>query len=144
MKTFFLTFFLLFTACGSSSDETTDTTEDSEDNTLTSTLTSIQENIFTPSCATGGCHSAASASESLSLAAGQSHDALVGRASEQVSSMNRVTAGDIANSYLIHKLENTQESVGGSGVRMPKGAAALSATQIQAIKDWIEAGALNN
>lgn len=131
--------FVLTVSCGGSSSEDTD-----DDGGLEPTLSSIQENIFTPTCARSGCHSAASASNGLSLAEGDSFSELVGVASQDVPTMDRVDVGDPDNSYLLHKLRGTQGSVGGSGSRMPQGELALSDEEIEAIEEWIENGAENN
>lgn len=135
-------------ACGSggntdSEEGGDDAGDDSGDATeLEATLSSIEENILTPNCATSGCH-AGSGQAGLVLEAGSGFANLVGVSSTQ-SDLNRVEAGDPEASYLVHKLEGTQSSVGGSGVRMPKGASALSDTEIQAIRDWITNGALDD
>ena len=139
----------LIIACGGSSDETSDQdgTTDGDDNsgaTLEATLSGIQSNIFTPTCARSGCHSSTSASAGLSLADGESFSSLVGVPSSQLDSMNRVEPADTSQSYLIHKLEGTQATVGGSGSQMPRGESPLSDEELQAIKDWINEGAQNN
>jgi len=69
---------------------------------------------------------------------------LVGVASEELSSMNRVTAGDPDNSYLLHKVEGTHDDVSGSGARMPfgcTGGGCLSDEEISNIREWISNGA---
>jgi hypothetical protein len=103
------------------------------------TLTSIQTNVFTPRCA--GCHTgpapgALPAGMDLSSAAA-SHASLVGVASIEVPSLQRVSAGDPANSYLIHKLEGTQTV----GARMPLTGQPLDHTTITIIRLWITDGA---
>jgi hypothetical protein len=60
------------------------------------------------------------------------------------SPLDRIEPGDPAKSYLIHKLRNTQRTVGGSGVRMPFGGPALAPAAIQLIETWISQGAQNN
>lgn len=131
---------ILFTAaCGGYASTTPTPTEG-----LEATLSSIQENIFTPTCATAGCHSATSAAGGLSLASGEAFGELVGVESTEATGVNRVTASDSADSYLINKLEGAQSDAGGSGVQMPKNASALTTDQINTIKEWIDAGAENN
>ena len=51
-----------------------------------------------------------------------------------------ITAGDPENSYLLHKLKGTAGSVGGVASVMPP-TGALSEADIQAVEDWIVAGA---
>lgn len=145
MKKYFLLFlFLNIAACGGSSSGSDAGDDADSGEALSATLSSIQENIFTPTCATSGCHSATSASGGLSLAAGEAFDGLVDTPSSQLLEMNRVEPGDPDNSYLVHKISGTQATVGGSGTTMPQDGLALSAEEIQAITAWIEAGALDN
>jgi hypothetical protein len=65
---------------------------------------------------------------------------MVGVGSNQLPSMPYITAGDPAASYLFHKLANTHASVGGTGGRMPPGA-ALNPGDMATIENWILAGA---
>jgi hypothetical protein len=137
---------LTLAGCGSGGGSSAGGTDDTGDSgaALEPTLSSIQENIFTPTCARSGCHSSASASAGLSLADGESFDNLVNIASTQAAGLNRVTPFDANNSYLIHKLEGTQVSAGGSGTQMPQGDSPLSDEEIDAIVQWIEDGAGDN
>lgn len=105
------------------------------------TLQSIQDNVFTPSCSSAGCHSGPAgpglpAGQDLSSVAA-SFASLVGIPSVQEPGTLRVNPGDAGSSYLIHKLEGTQTS----GGRMPLGGNALSQATIAAIRGWIDAGA---
>jgi hypothetical protein len=93
--------------------------------------------IFGANCS---CHIGRSAAEGMNLAAGEAYGNLVNVVSNQ-SDLNRVEPGDPARSYLIHKLRNTQRSVGGSGARMPFGGRALPEATIQRIEKWIAQGA---
>lgn len=61
----------------------------------------------------------------------------VGVPSTQLSSMPRITPGDPARSYLVHKIEGTQGSVGGGGDQMPLGRGALPAAEIALVKRYI-------
>lgn len=105
------------------------------------TLTSIQNAIFTTTCAVSGCHLGANAPRGLDLSAGESWGNLVNVASGGVPGIDRVEPGDPDNSYLVMKLEGASGIV---GQRMPQGRDPLSSDQIQAIRDWIEAGAEDN
>ena len=69
-----------------------------------------------------------------------SHASLVSQGSGQVS-MNLVEPGDLSNSYLLHKLNDTHLAQGGSGVQMPQNGIPLSAAEISTIEEWILAGA---
>jgi mono/diheme cytochrome c family protein len=106
------------------------------------TLADLQSTIFTPNCS--GCHTGGGttlpASMNLSSAA-STHAAVVGVASSQRAPLLRVAAGDAENSYLVHKIEGRAGIAGG---RMPLGGTALSQTDIDRIKAWINAGAANN
>ncbi|MEQ1440357.1 hypothetical protein AAG565_13440 [Fontimonas sp. SYSU GA230001] len=105
---------------------------------LQPTLESIQAQVFTPRCATSGCHRGSAARESLRLDDAQtSYDQLVEVRSVQVPSRFRVEAGSPDTSYLIDKLEGTQAA----GNRMPDGQAPLSAETVAVIRQWIADGA---
>jgi hypothetical protein len=108
------------------------------------TLQSIQTNVFTPLCA--ACHtgpSSATLPSGLDLtSASASHANLVGVASIWTPTVQRVQAGNSANSFLIHKLEGTVPG-GGTvpGQRMPLGLTPLSPATIATIRQWIDSGA---
>jgi hypothetical protein len=95
----------------------------------------IQDTIFTPVCT--GCHAGASAPQGLRLDAGNSYALLVGVASNEVPSLQRVAPGDPDASYLVQKVEGTA-AVGG---RMPLGGPPLPQESIDLIRQWIAAGA---
>ncbi|MBI4209874.1 MAG: hypothetical protein HY538_09265 [Deltaproteobacteria bacterium] len=128
---------------GTAEEDTGDTTQ-TDDSGLGATLSSIQENIFTPNCASSSCHAGSSPQAGLNLSDGKSFENLVGVSSQQVPSLKRVESGDSGASYLVNKVEGTAGSVGGNSSQMPKGGSPLSDEEIHAIKDWIDAGALNN
>ena len=65
-------------------------------------------------------------------------------ASTELPTMDRIEPGDPDNSYLVHKIQGTQASVGGTGERMPLGRPALTQEQIDIIRAWIADGAMNN
>lgn len=102
------------------------------------TLDSIQANVFTPICS--GCHTGQGDSlpGSMNLTNAESSMInLVGVASAEQPQLQRVTAGDPDNSYLIQKLEGTATV----GSRMPLGGAPLDQATIDAIREWIANGA---
>ncbi len=103
--------------------------------TLTATFSSIQANVFTPRCT--GCHAGASAPQGLRLDAGGSYALLVGVASAEVPSLQRVAAGNPDQSYLVQKLEGRAAV----GERMPFGGPYLDDATIAVIRSWIAAGA---
>lgn len=65
---------------------------------------------------------------------------IVDVASDQAPALPYVTPGDPDASYLWHKVNGTQASVGGSGQAMPL-SAALSASDLATIEGWILGGA---
>jgi hypothetical protein len=106
------------------------------------TLTQLQTTIFTPSCS--GCHSGGGASlpASMNLSnAAASYAALVGVASTEQATLQRVNAGHADASYLVRKLEGGPDI---TGSRMPLGGAPLDPALIANLRAWIDAGALNN
>ena len=70
--------------------------------------------------------------------AGASFASLVGVASIEMPSLQRVAPNDPDNSYLIRKLEGGP-NIGGA--RMPLGGAPLDQTTIDSIRLWITNGA---
>jgi hypothetical protein len=103
------------------------------------TLTSIQTNVFSPRCS--GCHNGNGANlpGALNLTStAASYAALVGVASLEVPSLQRVAAGSPGNSYLIRKLEGGPSIVGN---RMPLIGPPLDQATIDAIRLWITTGA---
>jgi hypothetical protein len=103
------------------------------------TLPSIQTNVFTPRCA--GCHSGVGANLPgvLNLtSAAASHAALVGVASREVPTLQRVAAGNPNDSYLVRKLEGGPNIIAN---RMPLGGPFLPQTTIDQIRLWIANGA---
>ena len=100
---------------------------------LQPTFASIQANVFTPICT--ACHAGAAAPVGLRLDAGSSYDLLVGVASGEVGSLQRVNPGDPDASYIIQKLEGRAAV----GVRMPYGGPYLDDATIAVIRQWIAA-----
>lgn len=95
---------------------------------------------YTPCIA---CHTGGSPPAGLSLAAGAAYDEIVDVASTQ-STLDRVQSSDHNSSYLWHKINGTHldPPANGSGDRMPAGGPPfLNATDINTLKDWINAGA---
>jgi hypothetical protein len=100
--------------------------------------------IFTTNCAVSGCHAGAAPAQGMTLSTGQAFANTVNVASNQVQGLDRIEPNQPDQSYLVHKIQGTQASVGGSGNRMPLGGASLSQADIDTIRDWITAGAQNN
>jgi hypothetical protein len=102
-------------------------------------LNSIQDLVFSPTCATSGCHAGAMPSAELDLSdAMTSYTELVGVESTRLAGRMLVTAGDSANSYLIEKLGPNPSA----GQQMPPGGRpALPDSDIDGIRQWIDSGA---
>ena len=100
-----------------------------------SKLSTIQSAIFTPKCATSGCHGSVGTQAGLNLSQGQSHGALVNIPSTVVLGATRVVPGDPNASLLFQAVNGTAPIQ-----RMPVGS-SLAQTDIDAISAWIEAGA---
>lgn len=110
----------------------------------TVTLSGDVQPIFSANCAFSGCHAGSSPALGQNLSAGQTHASVVDVAAQEVPALKRVQPFFPDSSYLVHKIQGTQGSVGGSGGRMPLGGAPLSNEEIATIRAWITAGALNN
>jgi hypothetical protein len=99
--------------------------------------------IFTANCAFSGCHAGSNPAQGMNLSDGQAYANIVNVQSNE-SSLLRVRPSEPDSSYLVHKIQGTQGSVGGSGGQMPLGRTPLSQTQINIIRQWITDGAQNN
>ena len=130
-----------FSACGSDSPTAptpTPTPTTPAAGSLQPTLSSIQSVVFDASCISH--HGDHEVEANLDLREGQAFANLVNVQSIQVA-LDLVEPNDAENSYLVHKLDGRAGIVGD---RMPVGAPALSAADIDVIKQWINAGAQNN
>lgn len=110
----------------------------------TPTFSADIQPIFTSNCALSGCHAASSPQQGQNLSAGQAYANIVNVQSMEVPTLLRVKPGAPDESYLVHKIQGTQGTVGGTGGQMPLGGTPLSAAQIATIRAWITAGAQNN
>ena len=108
----------------------------------TMTLATIQATIFTPRCAiAGGCHAGVDAPFGQDLSAGKAYTSIVGVESQEVPGLLRVHPGDPDSSYLVMKVAGDPAI---AGERMPFGGPYLEQSEIDAIREWIRAGALDN
>jgi mono/diheme cytochrome c family protein len=108
------------------------------------TLSGDVQPIFTANCAVSGCHAGTSPAVGQNLSAGQAWAAIVNVTSQESPALMRVRPFLPDSSYLVHKIQGTQGSVGGGGGQMPLGGSPLAAEQIATIRAWITAGALDN
>ncbi|MBZ5708504.1 hypothetical protein [Nannocystis pusilla] len=97
--------------------------------------------IWDANCLTG-CHTAGGTAASwFVLDVGAAYDEIVLQSSFEVASMVLVQPGDVENSYLWHKINDTHLEVGGAGTAMPPPPAAqLSSAELGKIGQWIEGG----
>ncbi|MBI5216517.1 MAG: hypothetical protein HY960_12270 [Ignavibacteriae bacterium] len=139
MKYFTLLFLvcLLFVSCNDSEESTAPPA------TIQPKLSSIQTEIFDKSCGTSSCHGGSAGG--LNLQNGNSYSQLVNVQSNNdgahTPSFRRVLPGKPDSSFLIIKLTNPNSS---QGNLMPQGSSALSQEKINAIRQWITNGALND
>lgn len=126
---------LALLACGQSADSGSTT-----GTTAAVTFADIQPR-FDQNCTSSTCHGVAELQTGLQLTADVSYGLLVDVDSVQVPGLKRVSPGDVEGSYLWHKLNDAQASVGGSGTRMPP-YYVLADNDLQLFRDWIEQGAL--
>ena len=110
---------------------------------VTATLSGDVQPIFTANCALSGCHAGANSILGQNLSVGQTFQSIVGVSSIQ-SSFPRVKPFRPDSSYLVHKVQGTHLSVGGSGGRMPLIGGPLTQAEIDAIRAWITDGAQDN
>jgi hypothetical protein len=104
-------------------------------------LSSIQNNIFALKCAVAGCHVTGGIAP-MSLEPGNSFNTLVNVNSAYGNPLLlRVKPGDAANSVLYLKILGDAR-VGGTQARMPAGLGPMPIAEVNAIRDWINAGAL--
>src|SRR6266581_281592 len=97
--------------------------------------------------ATAACISCHPSAAGMNLTAGSSYNSIVNQDASEVPAMKRVRPFMPDSSYLVHKIQGTQSTVGGSGARMPLGCSGngcLSDVTINIIRNWILQGALNN
>jgi hypothetical protein len=107
------------------------------------TFAMVQSEVFDVRCTSTTCHAAGSLAGGLSLAAGQSYDALVNvdpqNSAAVAEGMLRVKPNDPDLSFLVRKL--TGELGPGEGSMMPLGGAPLPEEEIEMIRTWIADGA---
>jgi mono/diheme cytochrome c family protein len=89
------------------------------------------------------CHMSGQEQGGLALAPRLAYQHLVGVPSIE-SALLRVQPGEPNASYLMHKLDGTHQSVGGSGLQMPLGAEPLTPAQRELLRRWITEGAPRN
>lgn len=91
------------------------------------------------------CHVTGAENGGLNLGRREAHAALLAPSTE-TTAMPRVTPGDPAKSYLVHKLKGTQLEAGGNGAQMPMydPPKPFPGEHLEIIERWIKEGAQNN
>jgi hypothetical protein len=121
----------------------TNTTEKSATTGVISFTGQVQP-IFASSCGGGNCHSGAMPKDGLDLSsAASSYAALVSKMSSICVTETRVVPSMPDKSYLIWKLIGMGSGTCYQGSRMPPGG-MLSAGDMNTVRGWISAGAMNN
>jgi hypothetical protein len=103
-------------------------------------LSSIRSDIFTPNCSATSCHGGDNPVRGFDLASDGVHARLVD-VDSTVAGRKYVVPGDADNSLLYIAVTEGLESEGIS--RMPPGV-ILSDAKLEAIRAWIEAGAMDD
>ena len=101
------------------------------------TLTMLQASIFSQRCAVPTCHLAPFPQQGMELIEGMTYGYIVNVDSNELPAFKRVAPGHSADSYLYMKVSGDPRIV---GERMPFGG-ILSDPDIEAIRQWIDAGA---
>ena len=101
------------------------------------TLAQLSNEIFTPRCAVSFCHSGGSPASGMSLAADRIAAQILNVDSVENSALKRVEPGNPDDSYLLRKVQGRNIT----GGQMPADGTALSAEEIEKIRQWIAAGA---
>jgi len=120
--------------------------DDDTDGAPAPTFTEIQEDIFDLSCTASSCHSATGRRGDLVLESDESYDNLLDVIPANTAAADDgwvlVEAGNAENSFLAAKCETpVATEYDGS---MPLGGDGLEPDRLQALVEWIEAGALND
>jgi hypothetical protein len=125
---------------------TTTTTSSTTTTTLLPVWSAIHSQVIGPTC--GGCHGGSGGLNGLA-ACNTGHAALVDVPSTELTSMDRVEPFDPTMSWLMHKLDGTQDDFMSMcvswfcGGQMPLGG-ELSEPVRDAIRTWITNGAVND
>jgi hypothetical protein len=129
---------VLTAACGELKTPTSPLGEGPIDNSAT--FTRVQNEVFTPTCATLGCHDPLGQQSQMVLSAGRAYANIVNVGSVEMPQLSRIRPNDVANSYLYRKITGA----GITGERMPLQQPPLSDDKIALVRNWIRRGAPND
>jgi hypothetical protein len=130
---------LLLTACGELKTPT-EPGVDGEPIDQSATFTRVQNEIFTPTCASIGCHDPLGQQSQMILTSGRAYAMIVNVPSVEMPNLPRIAPNDPANSYLYRKITGA----GITGERMPLSLPPLSDDKIALVRNWIRRGAPND
>jgi hypothetical protein len=140
MNRFAVLLMMLLCACGRLKETPASPGGGGEPIDPTATFTRVQNEIFTPTCASIGCHDALGQQQGMILSPGRAYAMIVGKPSTENAALMRIASGDPANSYLYRKITGA----GITGARMPLSGPYLSDAQTKLVRDWIRRGAPND
>jgi hypothetical protein len=122
-------------------DDDNDANDDDDSAVGPPTFTAVWTDVISINCS---CHGSGAGGWAHNNNQSDAYEILVGISSGEAPDLNRIEPFDTDASYLVHKLDGSQDSVGGSGARMPRNSPQLPQVERALIRDWINAGALNN
>jgi hypothetical protein len=131
--------FLLLTGCGELKTPTSPGGSGEPIDT-SATFTRVQSEVFTPTCASIGCHDPLGQSSQMILTSGRAYAMIVNVPSVEMPNLSRVQPNDPTASYLYRKITGA----GITGERMPLSLPPLSDEKIKLVRDWIRRGAPND
>ena len=133
--------FLFFSAaCGELKSPTSPLGGGEEPIDPTATFTRVQNEIFTPTCATLGCHDPLGQQSQMILSAGRAYSNIVNVNSVEMPQLARIRPGDPSSSYMYRKVTGA----GITGERMPLNLPPLSDDKLALLRNWIRRGAPND
>lgn len=127
---------LLLSSCGSDSSTGPGENGGNDDDQPAEPTYANVQSIFNSSCATSGCHDAATSSSGVNLS---DYESIINSVGVQYGE-KVVQPGDADGSPLVDKIEPNPDT----GARMPQGRSPLSDEQISLIRQWINEGAEEN
>lgn len=128
-------------ACAGDGKDGANTADTADTDVPAATFTRVKTEILEGNCALSGCHTSTGTTNNLVLDAGGEYAALVNAPSVAAPGEVLVIPGDADASYVVLKLE---DGIGIVGSPMPPPFGGLSEEKITLMRDWIDAGALDN